>query len=178
MTLDPLRGGAVCDIRTGRPRHRWDVGRESVSVRPHCNLDSIVTFVGRAIFSTHSWRLAKGPEKMLPSPSIAYQPGLMPRMSDLCSLMYWGAITVRCSCAQRVVGHAGLTAGARARLPRPKPLLQVLCLPTARVLPIVRTETSTGLDFMGSFSDKNCLPCIPYGYANFEHNRGGARFGT
>jgi hypothetical protein len=22
MTLDPLRGGSVCDIRTGRPRHR------------------------------------------------------------------------------------------------------------------------------------------------------------
>jgi hypothetical protein len=34
MTLDPLRGGAVCDIRTGRPRRRRDVGRESVSVRP------------------------------------------------------------------------------------------------------------------------------------------------
>jgi len=29
---------------------------------------------------------------------------------------------------------------------------------------------------MGSFSDKNCLPFIPYGYANFEHNRDGARF--
>ena len=38
MTLDPLRGGAVCGIQTGRPRHRWDIGRESVSVRPHCNL--------------------------------------------------------------------------------------------------------------------------------------------
>jgi len=36
----------------------------------------------------------------------------------------------------------------------------------------------TGLDFMGSFSDKNCLPCIPYGYANFEGNRGAARFGS
>jgi hypothetical protein len=31
---------------------------------------------------------------------------------------------------------------------------------------------------MGSFSDKNCLPCIPYGYANFEGNRGAARFGS
>jgi hypothetical protein len=50
-------------------------------------------------------------------------------------------------------------------------LLQVLCLPTAPVLPIGKTETSAGLDFMGSFSDKNCLPFIPYGYANFEHNR-------
>jgi len=48
---------------------------------------------------------------MLPSPSIAYQPALMPRMSDLCSLMYWGAITVSCSCAQQIVRHAGLTAG-------------------------------------------------------------------
>jgi hypothetical protein len=31
---------------------------------------------------------------------------------------------------------------------------------------------------MGSFSGKGCLPCKPYGYANFEHNRGGARFGA
>jgi hypothetical protein len=23
------------------------------------------------------------------------------------------------------------------------------------------------------FSDKNCLPCVPYGYANFEHNGAG-----
>jgi hypothetical protein len=53
-----------------------------------------------------------------------------------------------------------------------------MCLPTAPVLPIMRTETSAGLDFMGSFSDKNCLPRIPYGYANFEHNGGGARFGS
>jgi hypothetical protein len=144
----------------------------------HCNLDGIVPFVGCAIVSMHSWRLAKGPEQMLPSPSIAYQPALMPRMSDLCSLMYWGAITVRCSCAQQVFSQAGLTAGARARLPRPKSLLQVLGLPTAPVLPIVKTETSAGLDFMGSFSGKNCLPCVAYGYANFEHNRRGARFGA
>jgi hypothetical protein len=53
----------------------------------HCNLDAAVASVGSAILSTHSWRLAKGPEKMLPSPSIAYQPALMPRMSDLASLM-------------------------------------------------------------------------------------------
>jgi hypothetical protein len=52
-----------------------------------CKLDAAVPFVGWAIPSTHSWRLAKGPEKMLPSRSIAYQPGLMPRMSDLSSLM-------------------------------------------------------------------------------------------
>jgi hypothetical protein len=52
-----------------------------------CKLDAVVPFVGSAILSTHSWRLAKGPEKMWPSPSIAYQPGLMPRMSDLSSLM-------------------------------------------------------------------------------------------
>lgn len=57
-------------------------------------------------------------------------------------------------------------------------MLQVLCLPTAPMLPIMRTETSAGLDFMGSFSHKNCLPCIPYGYANFEHNRDAARFGS
>jgi hypothetical protein len=31
---------------------------------------------------------------------------------------------------------------------------------------------------MGSYSDKNCSPCKPYGYANFAHNRGGARFGS
>jgi hypothetical protein len=31
---------------------------------------------------------------------------------------------------------------------------------------------------MGSFSDKNCLPYKPYGYANFAHNRGGARIGS
>jgi hypothetical protein len=49
-------------------------------------------------------------------------------------------------------------------------LLQVLCLPTALVLPIERTETSAGLDFMGSFSDKRRLPCKVYGYPNFEHN--------
>jgi hypothetical protein len=67
--------------------------------------------------------------------------------------------------------HAG------ARLPRPKSLLQVLCLPTAPVLPIMRngdfdsSRFLTSLDFMGSFSGKNCLPCIPYSYANFEHNR-------
>jgi hypothetical protein len=52
-----------------------------------CNLDAVEPFVGWAILSTHSWRLTKGPEKMLPSRSIAYQPGLMPRMSDLASLM-------------------------------------------------------------------------------------------
>jgi hypothetical protein len=60
----------------------------------------------------------------------------------------------------------------------PKSLLPILCLPTAPVLLIMRTETSTGLDFMGSFSDKNPLPCTSYGYANFEHNRGIARFGS
>jgi hypothetical protein len=49
--------------------------------------------------------------------------------------------------------------------------LQVSCLPTAPVLPIRRTKTSADLDFMGSFADKNCLPCKAYGYANFEHNR-------
>jgi hypothetical protein len=32
--------------------------------------------------------------------------------------------------------------------------------------------------FMGSFSDKNCWPCKPYGYANFAHNRGSARIGS
>jgi hypothetical protein len=55
-------------------------------------------------------------------------------------------------------------------LPKPKSLLRVLCLPTALVLPIGRTETSAGLDFTGSFSDKRRLPCKAYGYANFEHN--------
>jgi hypothetical protein len=40
--------------------------------------------------STHFSRLENGPETRLLSLSIAYQPGLMPRMSDLFSLMYWG----------------------------------------------------------------------------------------
>ena len=104
-----------------------------------CNSDAVVPFVGCAILSTHSWRLAKGPEKMLPSPSIAYQPDLMPRMSDLSSLMYWGAITVRCSNAQHVTDKAGLTVGgfvAHASVTKSESLLPVLCLPTALVLPI------------------------------------------
>jgi hypothetical protein len=37
-------------------------------------------------------------------------------------------------------------------------------------------ETSAGLDFMGSFSDKRRLSCKAYGYSNFEHNRGGVQF--
>jgi hypothetical protein len=37
-------------------------------------------------------------------------------------------------------------------------------------------ETSAGLDFMGSFSDKRRLSCKAYGYPNFEHNRGGGQF--
>jgi hypothetical protein len=37
-------------------------------------------------------------------------------------------------------------------------------------------ETSAGLDFMGSFSDKRRLSCKAYGYSNFEHNRGGGQF--
>src|SRR3984885_4970624 len=48
---------------------------------------------------------------MLPSPSSAYQPDLMPRMSDFVSPMYWGAIKVGCSGAQRVIDKAGLTVG-------------------------------------------------------------------
>jgi hypothetical protein len=43
--------------------------------------------VGWLILLTHSSWLEKGPEDKLPSSSIAYQPGLMPRMSDLPSLM-------------------------------------------------------------------------------------------
>jgi hypothetical protein len=42
----------------------------------------------------HSSRLENGPEVRLPPSSIAYQPGLTPRMSDLSSLTYWGAVIV------------------------------------------------------------------------------------
>jgi hypothetical protein len=59
---------------------------------------------------------------------------------------------------------------AQAWFPKPKSLLQILCLPTALVLPIGRTETSAGPDFTGSFSDKRRLPSTPYGYWNSENN--------
>jgi hypothetical protein len=42
----------------------------------------------------HSSRLKNGPHESLPPPSIAYQPGLMPRMSDLFSLIKWGMLIV------------------------------------------------------------------------------------
>src|SRR2546428_13536505 len=64
-----------------------DVGRDVFQFGPRSNLDSIVPFVGRMILLTHSSRLEKGPEERSPSSSIAYQPRLMPRMSDLSSLM-------------------------------------------------------------------------------------------
>jgi hypothetical protein len=35
-----------------------------------------------------------------------------------------------------------------------------------------------GSQFYGQLSGKNCLPSKSYGYANFEHNRGGARYGS
>jgi hypothetical protein len=35
-----------------------------------------------------------------------------------------------------------------------------------------------GSRFYGQLLDKNCLPSIPYGYANFEHNGGAGRFGS
>src|ERR1043166_5952440 len=46
------------------------------------------------ILRTHSSWVANGPEKRLPSSSAAYQPGLMPRMYDRSSLMYWGMVIV------------------------------------------------------------------------------------
>jgi hypothetical protein len=81
-----LRGGSVFDIRTGRLGTGGTLAEKALQFGLG-NLDATVPSVGRAILSTHSCRLAKGPEEMLPSPSIAYQPGFMPRMSDLCSLM-------------------------------------------------------------------------------------------
>src|SRR3977135_1147274 len=45
-----------------------------------------------------SW-LENGPDERLPSPSIAYQPALMPRISDLSSLMKWGMAIVVLPCA-------------------------------------------------------------------------------
>ena len=89
-----------------------------------------------------------------------------------------------CATGRRPSRSDGGQIHARARLPRPKSFLQVLCLPTAPVLPIVRNRDFgrsrfwTSLDFMGSFSDKNCFPRTLYGYANFVGNRGAARFGS
>jgi hypothetical protein len=87
MGLDPLKGGSVFDIRSGRLGTGGTLAEKVFQFGVYCNLDAVVPLLGRAIRSTHSWRLVKGPEKMLPSPSIAYQPDFMPRMSDLCSLM-------------------------------------------------------------------------------------------
>jgi hypothetical protein len=42
------------------------------------------------MLSKHSASLEKGPEERFPTSSIAYQPGLMQRTSDITSLMYWG----------------------------------------------------------------------------------------
>jgi hypothetical protein len=47
----------------------------------------------------HSWRLENGPDERLPSSSIPYQPGLMPRMSDLSSLMQYGMVIAALPCA-------------------------------------------------------------------------------
>jgi hypothetical protein len=77
MTLNPLGGRFRLNLLT--PSSTSDVNREEVSVQPRCN------FVGRLILVTHSSKLGKGPEESLPSLSIAYQPDLMLRMSDLSS---------------------------------------------------------------------------------------------
>jgi hypothetical protein len=60
--------------------------RPSSALAP-TQLPRFCSSTGSAILFTHSSRLKKGPEERFPSSSIAYQPGLIPRISDLSSLM-------------------------------------------------------------------------------------------
>ena len=96
---------------------------------------------------------------MLPPPSIAYQPALMPRMSvvfadvmgsDHCQVLL-------CVTGRRPSRSDGGRIHARTRLPRPKSLLQVLCLPTAPVLPIVRNGDFDGSRFYGQLFTQELL---------------------
>jgi hypothetical protein len=50
-------------------------------------MDGVEPFEGCLILVRHTSRLENGPEERLPSSSIAYQPGLMARMSALSLLM-------------------------------------------------------------------------------------------
>ena len=51
------------------------------------NSGGAVPIFGRLPLLRHSSRLEKGPDENLPSRSVAYHPDLMPRISDLSSLM-------------------------------------------------------------------------------------------
>ncbi len=62
-------------------------------------LDEIDRFNGWVPLLRHSSWLENGPEESLPSLSIAYHPCLMPRISDLASLMKWGIFIVVFPCA-------------------------------------------------------------------------------
>ena len=67
------------------PPSTSDFSREVVQPGPRYDLGGIGAIDDCVILVMHSSRLGKGPEVRLPSSSIAYQPGLMPRMSDLSS---------------------------------------------------------------------------------------------
>jgi len=85
MTLGSFGGRFWLDLLT--PPSTPDVAIEVFQFGPRCDLDTLVSFERSVILLTHSSRQEKGPEESLPSSSTAYQPGLMPRMSDLLSLM-------------------------------------------------------------------------------------------
>jgi len=161
MTLDPLRGDVALDIRTGGPRYRRDIGRGSVSVWPSLQRRRHRP-VGRMSYSLDALLTAgKRPGKdvavtldRVPAGLDAAHVGFVftdVMGSDHCQVLL-------CATGRRPRRSDGGRIHDRARLPKPQSLLQVLCLPTAPVLLIGKTETSAGLDFTGSFQTRTaCL---------------------
>jgi hypothetical protein len=87
MTLDPLQGSsdltvepAALDAGSMSAEKPLHFGRRSIS-------GNVGPYDGSVIRRRHSSWLKNGPERRWPSPSIAYQPDLTPRISDLFSLM-------------------------------------------------------------------------------------------
>src|SRR4030081_1565313 len=81
LALDAGRVGRNCYFGWGRTLEGGESSVGWVTLRARC-----------------SW-LENGPDERLPSPSIAYQSALMPRISDLSSLMKWGMAIVVLPCA-------------------------------------------------------------------------------
>jgi hypothetical protein len=76
--LPSMRTGSegTCHFGCGRSLEGGESSAGCVTLMRHC-----------------SW-VENGPDERLPSLSIAYQPALMPRISDLSSLMKWGMAIV------------------------------------------------------------------------------------
>jgi len=90
----------------------------SGKVRSHfgCDVDGAAWFIGCLILMRHWSRLENGPDERWPSSSTAYQPGLMPRNSDLSSLMKCGvAIAVLRRCRQVRRSHGSARRGRSCR---------------------------------------------------------------